>query len=72
MLSNLDPHSSYLDIGTFKDLQTSTQRQVASLGIEVGMEDGLVKVISPIEIAGLSLPVERDLIFKLDDKLVKT
>ena len=73
MLSNLDPHSSYLDIDAFKDLQTSTQGEFGGLGIEVGMEDGLVKVISPIE----DTPAYRagvksgDLIFKLDDKLVK-
>ena len=73
MLSNLDPHSSYLDTDAFKDLQTSTQGEFGGLGIEVGMEDGLVKVISPIE----DTPADRagvktgDLIFKLDDKLVK-
>lgn len=73
MLSNLDPHSSYLDADAFKDLQTSTQGEFGGLGIEVGMEDGLVKVISPIE----DTPADRagvkagDLIFKLDDKLVK-
>ena len=73
MLSNLDPHSAYLDSDAFKDLQTSTQGEFGGLGIEVGMEDGLVKVISPIE----DTPAYRagvkagDLIFKLDDKLVK-
>ncbi|MFT3961549.1 S41 family peptidase [Propionivibrio sp.] len=73
MLSNLDPHSAYLDADAFKDLQTSTQGEFGGLGIEVGMEDGLVKVISPIE----DTPADRagvkagDLIFKLDDKLVK-
>ncbi|MDR0578586.1 MAG: S41 family peptidase [Candidatus Accumulibacter sp.] len=73
MLSNLDPHSSYLDSEAFKDLQTATQGEFGGLGIEVGMEDGLVKVISPIE----DTPADRagvkagDLIFKLDDKLVK-
>jgi carboxyl-terminal processing protease len=73
MLPNLDPHSSYLDAEAFKDLQTTTQGEFGGLGIEVGMEDGLVKVISPIE----DTPADRagvkagDLIFKLDDKLVK-
>jgi carboxyl-terminal processing protease len=73
MLSNLDPHSAYLDTEAFKDLQTSTQGEFGGLGLEVGMEDGLVKVISPIE----DTPADRagvkagDLIFKLDDKLVK-
>ena len=73
MLSNLDPHSSYLDADSYKDLQVGTQGEFGGLGIEVGMEDGLVKVISPIE----DTPADRagvksgDLIFKLDDKLVK-
>ncbi|WIM05188.1 MAG: S41 family peptidase [Candidatus Nitricoxidivorans perseverans] len=73
MLSNLDPHSSYLDADAFKDLQVSTQGEFGGLGIEVGMEDGLVKVISPIE----DTPAYRagvkagDLIFKLDDTPVK-
>jgi carboxyl-terminal processing protease len=73
MLSNLDPHSSYLDADAFKDLQVGTQGEFGGLGIEVGMEDGLVKVISPIEDtpayrAGLKAG---DLIFKLDDTSVK-
>ena len=73
MLSNLDPHSSYLDTDAFKDLQVGTQGEFGGLGIEVGMEDGLVKVISPIEDtpayrAGLKAG---DLIFKLDDTQVK-
>ena len=73
MLSNLDPHSSYLDPDAYKDLQVSTQGEFGGLGIEVGMEDGLVKVVSPIE----DTPAFRagikagDLIFKLDDALVK-
>lgn len=73
MLSNLDPHSSYLDPDSYKDLQVSTQGEFGGLGIEVGMEDGLVKVVSPIE----DTPAFRagikagDLIFKLDDALVK-
>ncbi len=73
MLSNLDPHSSYLDADSFKDLQVGTQGEFGGLGIEVGMEDGLVKVVSPIE----DTPADRagvksgDLIFKLDDMLVK-
>ena len=73
MLSNLDPHSTYLDVDAYKDLQVGTQGEFGGLGIEVGMEDGLVKVISPIE----DTPADRagiksgDLIFKLDDTLVK-
>lgn len=73
MLSGLDPHSSYLDVDSFKDMQAATQGEFGGLGIEVGMEDGLVKVISPIEDtpaykAGIKAG---DLINKLDDKQVK-
>lgn len=73
MLSGLDPHSAYLDADGFKDLQVGTQGEFGGLGIEVGMEDGLVKVISPIEdtpafYAGIK---SGDLIIKLDDTLVK-
>ena len=49
MLPGLDPHSAYLDADTFKDLQVGTQGEFGGLGIEVGMEDGFVKVVSPIE-----------------------
>lgn len=73
MLSNLDPHSAYLDAEAFKDLQVSTQGEFGGLGIEVGMEDGFVKVVSPIE----DTPADRagikagDLIIKLDDTPVR-
>lgn len=73
MLGNLDPHSSYLDADAYKELQVGTQGEFGGLGIEVGMEDGLVKVISPIE----DTPADRagiktgDLIFKIDNTLVK-
>ncbi len=72
-LSGLDPHSTYLDADAFKDLQANTQGEFGGLGIEVGMEDGLIKVVSPIEDtpafqAGLKTG---DLIIKLDDTLVK-
>ena len=73
MLSNLDPHSAYLDADAFKDLQVSTQGEFGGLGLEVGMEDGYVKVVSPIE----DTPAWRggvksgDLIIKIDDTLVK-
>jgi len=49
MLSDLDPHSAYLDADAFKEMQTATQGEFGGLGIEVGTEDGFVKVISPIE-----------------------
>ncbi|HEX5362765.1 MAG TPA: S41 family peptidase [Gallionella sp.] len=73
MLSGLDPHSAYLDPEAFKELQVGTQGEFGGLGIEVGMEDGLVKVVSPIEDtpafqAGIK---SGDLIVKLDDTLVK-
>ena len=73
MLTGLDPHSSFLDADGFKDLQAGTQGEFGGLGIEVGMEDGLVKVISPIEDtpafkAGIK---PGDLIMQLDEKLVK-
>src|SRR6185295_8213797 len=73
MLAGLDPHSAYLDAESFKELQVGTQGKFGGLGIEVGMEDGLVKVISPIE----DTPAHRagikpgDLIIKLDDTQVK-
>ena len=73
MLSGLDPHSAYLDPEAFKELQVGTQGEFGGLGIEVGMEDGFVKVISPIE----DTPAFRagvmagDLIVKLDETPVK-
>ena len=48
MLSGLDPHSSYLDENEFKELETSTNGEFGGLGIEVTMEDGVVKVITPL------------------------
>ncbi len=73
MLSGLDPHSSYLDQDEFKDLQIGTSGEFGGLGIEVGMEDGFVKVIAPID----DTPAQRagikagDLIIRLDDTPVK-
>jgi carboxyl-terminal processing protease len=49
MLSNLDPHSAYLDPLAFQELQESTSGEFGGLGIEVGMEDGLIRVVSPID-----------------------
>ncbi|MBM3511843.1 MAG: S41 family peptidase [Alphaproteobacteria bacterium] len=49
MLSALDPHSSYLNPETYKEMQVQTRGEFGGLGIEVSMENGLVKVISPIE-----------------------
>jgi carboxyl-terminal processing protease len=73
MLTGLDPHSAYLDQEAFREMQVGTQGQFGGLGIEVGMEDGFVKVISPID----DTPASRagvlagDLIVKLDDASVK-
>jgi len=73
MLTGLDPHSAYLDQEAFKELQVGTQGEFGGLGIEVGMEDGFVKVVSPIE----DTPAARaglkpgDLIIKLDETPVK-
>lgn len=73
MLVGLDPHSAYLDKDEYKELQIGTQGEFGGLGIQVTMEDGVVKVISPIE----DTPAFRagiqtgDLIVKLDDTVVK-
>ena len=73
MLTELDPHSTYLDASSFDDLQVNTTGEFGGLGIEVGLEDGFVKVISPID----GTPAEKagveagDLIIKLDNKPVK-
>jgi carboxyl-terminal processing protease len=73
MLSGLDPHSSYLDADAFKDLQVGTQGEFGGLGIEVGTEDGQIKVIAPIEDtpaakAGIQAG---DIIIKIDNKATK-
>ncbi len=49
MLSGLDPHSSYMDAKRFRDMQMQTSGEFGGLGIEVTMEDGLIKVVSPID-----------------------
>ena len=49
MLTGLDPHSAFLDNDAYKDLQTATSGKFGGLGIEVGIEEGFVKVISPID-----------------------
>jgi carboxyl-terminal processing protease len=49
MLSNLDPHSSYLSKDNFQEMQVQTKGEFGGLGIEVTMENGLVKVVSPID-----------------------
>ena len=73
MLNELDPHSSYLTPDQFEDLQVTTTGEFGGLGIEVTMEDGFVKVITPIDDtpaseAGIQAG---DLILKIDDTFVK-
>jgi carboxyl-terminal processing protease len=73
MLAGLDPHSSFLDPEGFKEMRVGTEGEFGGLGIEVTMEDGFVKVVSPIE----DTPAARaglktgDLIIRLDNKAVK-
>ncbi len=73
MVTGLDPHSSYLDKKSFDELRVGTTGEFGGLGIVVGMEDGFVKVISPID----DTPAQRagvqagDLIIRLDDTPVK-
>jgi carboxyl-terminal processing protease len=73
MLTGLDPHSAFLDQEAYRDLQVGTQGEFGGLGIEVGVEDGFVKVVAPIE----DTPAYRagvqagDLIIKLDEVSVK-
>ncbi len=72
MLTNLDPHSSFLDDEDFEDMQVQTKGAFGGLGIEVTMEDGFVKVVSPID----DTPAARaeiqpnDLIVGIDDEAV--
>ncbi len=69
MLSGLDPHSAYLEPEAFKDLRESTQGEFGGLGIEIGIEEGYIKVISPID----DTPASRaglqphDLIIRIND-----
>jgi carboxyl-terminal processing protease len=73
MLSGLDPHSAYLNEDDYKDLQAGTSGEFGGLGIEVGMENGFVKVIAPID----DTPAQRagvmagDVIIRLDEQPVK-
>jgi carboxyl-terminal processing protease len=73
MLTGLDPHSAYLDQEAFRELQVGTQGEFGGLGIEVGMEDGFVKVVAPIDDSPASRAGLKtgDLIVKLDDTSVK-
>ena len=73
MVAGLDPHSQYFDKKSFKEFREGTTGRFVGVGIEIGMEDGLVKVVSPIEgspafRAGIK---SGDLITKIDDAVVK-
>ncbi|NOR52317.1 MAG: PDZ domain-containing protein [Gammaproteobacteria bacterium] len=73
MLTSLDPHSAYLDLNEYKELKVGTTGEFGGLGIEVTMEDGFVKVVSPID----DTPAQRagvhagDLVIRLNDTPVK-
>jgi carboxyl-terminal processing protease len=73
MLAGLDPHSSYMDAKSFRDMQVQTRGEFGGLGIEVTMEDGLVKVVSPIDDTPASKAgvLANDVIVKLDDEQVQ-
>ena len=73
MVAGLDPHSQYFDKKTFKEFREGTSGRFVGVGIEIGMEDGVVRVVTPIEgtpafRAGLK---SGDLITKIDDTMVK-
>lgn len=73
MLTGLDPHSAYLEAEAFESLQIHTRGEFGGLGIEVGLEDGFIRVIAPID----DTPAQRagvragDLIIKLDETPVQ-
>ncbi len=73
MVASLDPHSQYFDKKSFKEFREGTSGRFVGVGIEIGMEDGLVKIVSPIEgspafRAGLK---PNDLITRIDDTAVR-
>src|SRR3569623_443893 len=73
MLTGLDPHSSYMDAKSFRDMQVQTRGEFGGLGIEVTMEEGLIKVVSPIDDTPASKAgvMANDIITKLDDEQVQ-
>ena len=73
MLAGLDPHSSYMDPKSFRDMQVQTRGEFGGLGIEVTMEEGLIKVVAPIdETPAAKAGVQaNDIITKLDDEQVQ-
>jgi carboxyl-terminal processing protease len=73
MLAGLDPHSSYMDPNSFRDLQVETRGEFGGLGIEVTIENGLVKVVAPIDDtpAANAGVMTNDIITKIDDEQVQ-
>src|SRR3954470_20194243 len=73
MLTALDPHSSYLNRKSFQDMQVQTRGEFGGLGIEVTMENGLIKVVSPIDETPASKAgiMANDIITNLDDEAVQ-
>ena len=73
MLTGLDPHSSYMDAKSFRDMQIQTRGEFGGLGIEVTMEDGLIKVVAPIDEtpAAKAGVMANDIITHLDDEPVQ-
>ena len=72
MLTSLDPHSSYMDAKSYGDMQVQTRGEFGGLGLEVTMEDGLVKVVTPIDDtpAARAGMLSNDLIIQIDDDQV--
>src|ERR1043165_7577300 len=73
MLAGLDPHSSYMEPKSFRDMQIQTRGEFGGLGIEVTMEDGLIKVVAPIDEtpAAKAGVMANDIITKLDEEQVQ-
>ena len=73
MLAGLDPHSSYMDSKSFRDMQVQTRGEFGGLGIEVTMEDGLIKVVAPIDEtpAAKAGIMANDIITHLDEEPVQ-
>jgi carboxyl-terminal processing protease len=73
MLTGLDPHSSYMDAKSFRDMQVQTRGEFGGLGIEVTMEDGVIKVVAPIDEtpAAKAGVMANDFITHIDDEPVQ-
>ena len=73
MLAGLDPHSSYMDPSSLRDIQVQTRGEFGGLGVEVTMEDGLVKVVAPIDDtpAAKAGVMANDIITKIDNEQVR-